>query len=408
LKYWLTGLLLMLIGTSFLISPTPPAVQHDQRYSSVHYDENSLESEVNMHSFYDAIDDYIAGNRDKIVITHVGDSHIQADFLTHEARTLFQKTFGNGGRGFVFPYRIVPTNGPLNLKTRYGGNWEACRSIIAHDNCNFGICGTTATTFDSSAYLRMDPNYYGDMNYEFDRMKLFYFQSPLTFDIRLLTKDSTPVEFDIQPLSKSVSEVFFNTMQDSIWMAFEGGNQNKYFQLYGLSLENQNRGVVYNAIGQNGARVTSYLRHTFFEEQLLALKSDLVIVSLGTNDGYMAESQFCKDCFKENYRKLLQRIRDDNPRISILLTTPGDFYVRRRYHNNNIEEMNLAIYELAAEFNTAIWDFNNVMGGTYSIKKWRDEGLARHDLVHFTEKGYLLQGKLLYESIMAGYEKRFD
>jgi lysophospholipase L1-like esterase len=398
----------MVMGTSFHYTTSSLKTSNENKYSSVQYDKNALVNDDNMHSFYNAIDQYLAGKKDKIVISHVGDSHIQADFLTHEARTLFQKTFGNGGRGFIFPFRLVPTNGPLTINTRYGGTWETCRSIISHDSCNFGLCGTTATTFDRKAFLRLDPNYYGDLSYEFDRVKMFYFQSALSFDIHLLDKDSAALDFDQQPVNRTVSEIFFNEMQDSIWMEFYGDDPHQYFQLYGLSLENEHRGLVYHGIGQNGARVKSYLRNSFFEEQLKVLKSDLVIVSLGTNDGYMSEGLFCSECFKDDYHALLSRIVKDNPNISLLITTPGDFYIRRRYHNTNIERMNEAIYELAAEFDAAIWDLNKIMGGGTSIRKWRDEGLAQRDLVHFTREGYLLQGRLLYESIMGSYEKRFD
>jgi lysophospholipase L1-like esterase len=66
------------------------------------------------------------------------------------------------------------------------------------------------------------------------------------------------------------------------------------------------------------------------------------------------------------------------------------------------------IYELANEFDAAVWDFNKIMGGNYSIKKWKAEGLARADLIHYSEEGYILQGKMLYSSILDAYEQRFE
>ncbi|MCB0734529.1 MAG: hypothetical protein KDC76_08110 [Bacteroidetes bacterium] len=376
--------------------------------SVVRYEENNIDHQHNLNPFFNEIDQYIAGKKDKLVITHIGDSHIQADFLTHETRQLFQRTFGNGGRGFVFPYRALRTNGPLNVNLDYGGEWQSCRSAILSNDCNFGICGMTATTFDSSAFLRIDPNSFGEMNYEFDRLKLFHFQSAHSFDPVFLESDSSLKSCDILPVSSSVSEVYFGEMQDSLWIAFRNQSPQHYFQLFGMSLENEHRGLVYNAIGQNGAFVNSYLRSTFFGEQLAALNADLVIVSLGTNDGYKSEGMFCKACFKEKYGELIKRIETANPNAAILLTTPGDFYVRQRYHNKNIEEIRQAILELAVEHSTGVWDFNDVMGGDHAIKKWRAEGLAQRDLVHYTEKGYTLQGRLLYEAIMQAYESRFD
>ncbi|MBI1306497.1 MAG: hypothetical protein GC181_07780 [Bacteroidetes bacterium] len=404
-----TGIiLLLLMATSFGPKSQLLAPLSEQTASVVLYDENIIQNGQALNNFYNQIDLYIANHKDRIVITHIGDSHIQADYLTQETRILFQKTFGNAGRGYIFPYRMIRSNGPVNLGTQYGGTWESCRSVLLSNDCNFGICGITATTFDSAAYFRIDPNSYVDMNYEFDRVKLFHYQSPHSFDIALRKSDSSVLDYDIQPRGETVSEIYFAEMQDSLWFTFNNQGPQKYFQFFGMSLENGRRGVLYNAIGQNGAFVKSYLRNTYFEEEMKALESDMVVVSLGTNDGYMSEGMFCKACFTENYRELLNRIRRANPDVTILLTTPGDFYIRQRNHNSNIEKMNEAIYELAREFKAGVWDFNKVMGGDYSIKKWKSNGLAQNDLVHFTETGYQLQGRLLYEAIMNGFEKRFD
>jgi lysophospholipase L1-like esterase len=377
-------------------------------YKSVDYDKNVVNKPQHLNAFYDALDDYIGQKKNKVVITHIGDSHIQADYLTHTSRKLFQKTFGNGGRGFVFPFRLIRSNSPLNLGIKYNGQWAGCRSISSKAVCNFGICGATATTFDSLAYLRLNPNVDGDMNYEFDKIKLFSYHTPLSFDIKMLDEDSVNMDFDYHPINSSVSEIFFHDMQDSMWMAFDKGTEQGYFQLFGMSLENSNPGLVYNAVGLNGAYAKSYLRNTFFDEQLEVLNSDLVIISLGTNDAYMSEKLFCKACFKDSYDALVQKVKDSNPNASLLFVTPGDFYIRRRYHNSNIDLAIEAIHELAASHNAAVWDFNNIMGGNYAIKKWQSDGLARGDLIHYSEEGYVLQGKMLYQSIMDGYEKRFD
>ncbi|MFT5158190.1 MAG: lysophospholipase L1-like esterase [Bacteroidia bacterium] len=370
--------------------------------------EDTLYQPQNLSKFYDVLDLLVELKRDKVVITHIGDSHIQADYQTHTSRVLFQKTFGNGGRGFVFPYRLIRSNSPTNLSTSTGGLWQSCRSIISHNDCNFGLAGTTATTFDSTAFFRINPNRLGDMNYEFNKVKLFSYQSPLCFDLTMLDGDSLALDIDIQPINSTVSDIYFNRNQDSLWLAFKKLQGQDYFQFYGLSFENQNPGIIYNGIGQNGAFVKTYLRHQFFNEQLSMLNSDLVILSLGTNDGYVSSSKFCKACFKSNYRTLLNQIISKNPSVSILLVTPNDIYIKRRYHNDNMELISEAIYELSDEFGTAVWDFYHLMGGSNSMTKWRSAGFAQNDLVHFTEKGYTLQGQLLYQAIMNGYERRFD
>ena len=96
------------------------------------------------------------------------------------------------------------------------------------------------------------------------------------------------------------------------------------------------------------------------------------------------------------------------PQVCILVSTPGDSYRYRRYHNFNNPAIRSAIAELAEANNFAIWDFNQLMGGEFSMKTWRNEGLAQYDLVHFTQEGYELMGSWLYKSILDAYEKRLD
>jgi lysophospholipase L1-like esterase len=348
------------------------------------------------------------GKKSKVRISHIGDSHIQADYLSHEARRLFQKTYGNGGRGFLFPYRLLRSNNPGNIGISATGNWDGCVSTSYRNACNFGICGASATTFDSSASLRLNPSRYGEMNYEFNRLSLFHYQFPRAFDLQFLQADSSLLDADVLRRSHSISSAYFLDYQDSLFLSFNKKDSQEYFQLFGVSFENDHPGVIYDAIGLNGAQVQTYLRNQFFEEQFAYLESDLIIISLGTNDGYMPASRFCNNCFLDNYRKFLRIIRKANPTASILLTTPGDFYRKRRYHDSHLVDIRNSIRQLAQEFDAALWDFNQIMGGSYAIKDWAKLGLAQGDLIHYTEKGYELQGRLLYQSIMEAVEQLYQ
>jgi lysophospholipase L1-like esterase len=122
-----------------------------------------------------------------------------------------------------------------------------------------------------------------------------------------------------------------------------------------------------------------------------------VIVSLGTNDAYMAE--FDEKAFKRNFGTLIQRMKRALPRASILLTTPGDSYLARKYTNYNNTKATLQILELAEETGCGVWNFYEVMGGLRSVNQWYAHGLATKDKIHLTRKGYHLQGDLLFEAL---------
>jgi lysophospholipase L1-like esterase len=85
-----------------------------------------------------------------------------------------------------------------------------------------------------------------------------------------------------------------------------------------------------------------------------------------------------------------------------LLTAPSDHFYQKR-DNPNAKKIADVLLELAKEKNVAVWNWYDIMGGSNSILEWKNEGLARRDLIHFTREGYALQGELLYEALIHQY-----
>lgn len=411
MTFKLSGLILLVFLITGGIESEPEDSGTEKYFPCIYYEYNTIDpaTEYGLNHFFNRIDRYLQKKQGKINIVHIGDSHIQADYLTHSARKRFQHTFGNGGRGFIFPHRLAKVNNAYSVGIAGQGIWTNHKSITTSDQGLYGITGISLKTYDSSAMIYMNPNKLRDMNYEFSKMKIFYEQSEFGFGMDFMENFPGDTDYDEIPLSQGISQIFFDQPKDSLWMVLDkSGEFQKEFQLYGMSLENNYPGLIYHGIGLNGAYAKSYLRNQYFESQLKSLQPDLVILSLGTNDGYMSESKFCIQCFKDSYRQLLSRIRSASPQASILITTPGDNFIKAKVHNPNMKKITEAMYEIAGEYDAALWDFNRVMGGSYSMRKWYSYGLAQRDLVHFTEEGYNQIGYLLFESIMKSYECRFD
>lgn len=380
-------------------------------YPCIHYDENQIvpATESGLNNFFKALDKLCQQHDGKVSIVHIGDSHVQADYFSNTTRRLLQVSFGNAGRGFIFPHRIAKTNNAYSFGVLYSGNWSSNKSVNPNDNGVYGITGATVSTNDSNAQFFINPQKLGEMNYETSRMRVFYEDSENSFNFNISGYDSVQLEYDEIPDGKGTSDIYFNQPIDSFRFNFRKSwmLQNN-FRLHGFSLENNYSGIIYHSVGLNGAYAKSYLRNQYFNRELSQLHPNLVIVSLGTNDGYLPASKFCINCFKDSYRSLLTNIKKAAPGADILITTPGDNFIRARYHNQNVEKITEALYDLAAEFDAAIWDFNKIMGGNYSMRAWKSYGLAQADLVHFTEEGYKVMGTLLYDAIMKSYEKRFN
>jgi lysophospholipase L1-like esterase len=207
--------------------------------------------------------------------------------------------------------------------------------------------------------------------------------------------------------NKGLVEYTLKNYIDTLYLSLEKTDtaQNN-FTLYGIELMNDNPGIVYNAIGVNGASLPSFLRCQLFEEHLSILKADMVVISIGTNDGNTR--RFDREYYKSNYDTLIQRIRNANPETAILLTVPNDSYLYRKYINKNTAEIEKVIIELAKEYNCGVWDFYKIMGGLNSIYVWQREGLAKYDKIHFNWRGYMLKGDMLFNAILKSYDNHLE
>jgi lysophospholipase L1-like esterase len=136
---------------------------------------------------------------------------------------------------------------------------------------------------------------------------------------------------------------------------------------------------------------------------LAHLNPQLIVVSLGTNDAF--RTNFVASRFKADFVKLIADIRSVNPNISILLTSVGDSYRKRKYVNRDNAEANKVIREIGIEQKVAVWDFYQVMGGFKSMDNWKANGLSSVDKLHLSQKGYELQGELLYRALDRAYSE---
>ncbi len=200
--------------------------------------------------------------------------------------------------------------------------------------------------------------------------------------------------FSTVRLNGPVEQVSFSGLRNGV-------NQTQ-LTLYGMVLERSDaRGILYHAIGANGARVEHYLTSKIFWEQLRALEPDLIIISLGTNETVPAS--FRAEAFAEKIQQMVDLALEASPESSVLLTTPPDALRQRSQANPAMPGASQALMELAWRQNYSAWDFLGVMGGSGSIFSWQRQGLAQPDGIHLTKPGYELQARLLHQALVEAY-----
>lgn len=376
-----------------------------RRYPFINYQSNSLSFPGDSGLFdalYSKYDSIILFGKGKLNIIHIGGSHIQADVYSHQVRKRMQTIqFGtNGGRGFVFPYSIAKTNTPSNYKVRYTGNWTYSKNTRRKSGYELGLSGVTVRTNSNLASIRIDPNQDSSLVYSFNQVRVYH--PPSEHELHILSNDSLVAGTYIDSLGYSVFKLPSN-MKDLHIKISRPQSESGSFDLYGISLDSDSPGVVYNSIGVNGAHLSSYLKCKLYELHLKSLQPDLVILSIGTNDGNTR--YFDKSKYKNEYRQLIRRTLAAAPQTKVMLTVPNDCYLYKKYINQNTAIIKEVIFELAKEFDCAVWDFYTIMGGLNSSQTWYNYHLMKYDRIHFNRAGYHLKGELFFSAFLKSWEK---
>jgi lysophospholipase L1-like esterase len=130
---------------------------------------------------------------------------------------------------------------------------------------------------------------------------------------------------------------------------------------------------------------------------------DLVIFGIGINDANKSQANFDPQAYQAQYRALMEYIKRANPDVNFLFITNNDSYYNRKYPNPNALKVREVMRDLATEYNGAVWDLFEVMGGLNSCVTWEKAGLAKSDRIHFTPDGYRLQGDLMFDGLRTAF-----
>ena len=359
---------------------------------------------IGMQRFYQRLAPLQLPPGERVVVVHLGDSHLQADDYSGRVRRELQRTYGNAGRGLVFPYEVARTNGSPSYRTAaLAGRWRARRATQLPDTAlPVGISGLVLATADSGAAFSLRIPALRRPDYAFSQLTLLRAPGPRAFGWQV----RAPAGQLLGTVPGAGPGVAISLGLDSLrhevrLQATRTQPGQTSAALYGLVLENNQPGVLYHGIGVNGAQVGQYNRAPQFWVQLPLLQPDLVIISLGTNDVY--NPRYTLPRFAGQLDTLVRTLRQRCPLAEVLLVAPADSYRARRYRNPEFGRVAGLMRAYAQAHDLAYWDFAAVQGGYGSMAQWRAAGLAQADLIHFTRAGYDLQGFLLYLALQDGF-----
>lgn len=356
----------------------------------------------------------------KVRVLVYGASHTAADIYPTFLRAYLQKRFGDGGGGFFPLVRPSKFSRPFaaNVESSRGWKVEHAQKSDARDNY-FGLLGASAATSKKRDVTRIffntaDPKADAKADPKPDaakhtRYELFFLRQPGGGKFKVTVAGGKP--FTIDTKAKAVTPGYH---------AFErpGGPEeievrpvgDGEVRLFGVTVENDARGVVVDTLGIGGTRASNHLKWDEFvwADNFKRRAPDLVMLAYGTNESVDEDQPIA--VYRNNLGQVLARIRRAAPEASCVLIGPGDFPYKQpdgtlRPRPRIVEIVN-AQGEVAREHGCAFWNALQFMGGELSMGYWTtaQPAMAMSDHLHLNRRGYTRMGMAIADALMFDFD----
>ena len=343
-------------------------------------------------------------------IVQYGDSHTASDLGTSVFRRTLQGRFGDGGRGFVSigkPWKTYVQDGVRGGMT---DGFESVR-VKSHAGTFYGVDGCYGLLGVGIGTTKGGERAWTDVVPHATHVELDYWQEPGggSFDVfvdgvragRVATRSEHPQSGNWAfEMADAPHQVELRTVGDG------------EVRIFGMILDRSRAGVVVDALGINGAQVSTPLRwnEEHFAEQLRRRSPDLVVLAYGTNESL--EPKLSDAEYERSLVDLLGRVSRATPTASCLLLGPPDRAVRPSAQepwssSPRVFEIVQIQRRVAAAAGCAFYDQLEAMGGPGSMVAWASESEPRasRDRVHLTRSGYAQLGASFAEDLLHAYDE---
>ena len=342
-----------------------------------------------------------------VSIIHLGDSHIQAGHFTMPIRQSFTQRWGDGGLGWVGPFRLLGTNPPIHTVIRASSAGTSGVKITQRD---YNRESPTGMVLQTRANRAVTYTLQCGGGQTFDRIVIYRKRGTQPFtlsgssssEVAHDTLTTEQIVTDTLLVGRYVSSAEVTAPASSVW--------------YGASLERSSGGALVHTIGYNGATYYTYSKGSF-TSSVATLRPRLIILSLGTNESLAR--QFDRNNFGAEVARLVHRLQASNPDCAIVLTSPLYCYrkvrvrqrgKRRRYRttyraNANCKLIADELQQQARELGCGYIDLFTYFGGAAGAAQLLSSGILSGDRVHLTAAGYNKVGEAIATALQDDYKQ---
>lgn len=356
-----------------------------------------------LRAFQTALDRTSSGGLARII--HIGDSHVASDAMTGTLRRGLQERFGDGGPGLVVPGSPWPAYRRRGVETG-GDGWTATRiTKITPAEGPIGLTGVVMSATEPGATAWVESKDDG-IGARASVVELHYLRAP--GGGRLQVQVDGAVRANLTTGSSRVEPAFWSADLDDgphrVELVATGGGT---VRVLGLSMT-RNAGVVYDALGVNGARFVHWHRA---DEAVVAaeMRRDppaLVVTTFGTNE---TNEDTTLEGHRRDFLATIGMLRRAAPGASCLVVGPPDRAERALVERRRVWQTTPALAAIIAaerqaalESGCAFWNTYAAMGGRGTMRRWAvlDPPLAGDDRVHLTSSGYRLIADALATALL--------
>jgi lysophospholipase L1-like esterase len=358
-----------------------------------------------MNRFYSALNATLtkSNNNGQPAVTrilHYGDSHVAADIFTGSLRRHFTADFGSAGPGYIVPGLAWYSRAGVVSGSSSGWHVDGLAQPDTSTDGRLGIAGVALSTTQPDQRLWLSA--------ECSTFDLYLLRQPGGGRIQVSLDGAT---YEVVSLKSDRASPFYVRVASNTRdrhaveiRSIESG----LVKVMGIAVELDGPGVVYDALGINGARATRPLSWDWdiLASSLGRRHPDLIVLSYGTNEA--GDQDLDLDGYRKRYSEVISRFHSAAPGASILVMAPPD---RARRMGNRwvsipaMARLVSAQREAAFSSGAAFCDLYDEMGGPGSIENWAaaGRGLAGPDRVHLTRAGYHVVADALYHGLEGAY-----
>jgi len=370
----------------------------------------AIEDQAGAHpldSFYAALARTAAKQPGAITrICHFGDSLIEMDLVSGQARRRMQMKWGDAGHGWVNVSRPQPWYRPYDVLHAPAASWIAYALYdSSQKDRRFGLGGALSFAYKAKAEAVFGTSKKGQTGRSVSRFQILYPVDPQNgpLEVEVDGKRLGLIPTTGSPARDAYTEVAVADGAHELTLVAP----NKGTRAYGVILERDVPGVVYDALGTNGVGAGALLtnQRDHINNMLRHPNPNLVILSYGGNE---ARSNFAPEQAKKDLLEDIAVVRQALPNVAILVTSPNDSALKQGPNlvsDGRVQKVAAKQKEAAAEAKVAYWSIFEAMGGDGAMARWYQASprLGAGDLLHPTPEGGVVLGNLLYNALMQDF-----